>query len=72
MKNKWMSQREYKRRGAWCCPACGSSKVEGVYAADVMGLRAEQHVKCVVCNSQWIDVYKLERYYILQGGGCKA
>lgn len=56
-----MTSKDYVEHDGVYCPACGSEH------ADAGGFvrrycRAEQLMTCKICDSDWVEVYKLKGY----------
>ena len=56
-----MTVKEYVKKDGGECPFCGSSEIEG-NAVCVEVPFALQPMRCLDCDRDWTDVYKLVSY----------
>ena len=63
-----MTSEEYVEYNGLRCPVCGKRNCMDAQGVDIIGSEAIQEVTCTNCGSAWYDVYKLERYELIEQG----
>ena len=67
-----MTKKFKKQLTPFLCPACGSHQIEGgpvevwEWEEDKIKMQhTSQECGCLVCNTEWQDIYKLDRTIII-------
>ena len=56
-----LTNKQYRKSDEAVCPFCRSTELEW-HSIDFDGKYAKQEVKCLDCEMEWYDVYKLKGY----------
>lgn len=62
-----LSSEEYTAHGGDCCPFCGSTSLEGLYAPNLHHGSASAIISCRVCHRDWKETYVLTGYEAFEG-----